>query len=396
MIETSGAAHERTSVMLVTRNLPPLRGGMERLNLHIAIELSAWFQVRVVGPVGCRDSLPLTVDVREARARPLWKFLIRALLHSLGLARRVRPKVVLAGSGLTAPIAVLAARLSRGHCAVYAHGLDIIVRHWTYQVLWLPFMRRCDLCIVNSHNTARLATQSGIRPERIRIIHPGVALPDESRLVGGGDFRRRHQLAGRKMLLSVGRLTRRKGVLEFVRNALPQIVALQPDVVYVVIGDEAPDALNGAGAGTIAEIRECSRELALDRNVLMLGACSEMDLDAAYSAADLCIFPIRDIPGDVEGFGMVAIEAAAFGLPTVAFDVGGVSDAIAEGCSGWLVPSGDYAAMAKRIVAVLTTGPSVEMRSEAIRFAKGFAWTHFGSNLRDCLLSLIASGEASE
>lgn len=382
-------------MMLVTRNLPPLRGGMERLNQHIAIELAARFDVCVVGPEGCRSELPVELEVREVRVRPLWRFLLQAWMHAMRFASMSRPQLVLAGSGLTAPIAVFAAWLAGGRSVVYAHGLDLVTRHPLYRALWLPFLRRCDLCIVNSFNTGRLAEQVGVRRERITIIHPGVELPDPDDGGNGADFRRRYELNGRKLLLSVGRLTARKGLLEFVRNALPKIVAACPDAMLVVIGDEAPDALHRAGAGGASGIHECAHALGLDRHVLMLGARSDEELAAAYAAADVCVFPLRDLPGDVEGFGMVAVESAAHGLPAVAFNVGGVADAIADGRSGWLVPAGDYDGLTERILQVLETGRTSEVCAEARRFAETFEWQRFGIRLCETLQPYLARPQSS-
>lgn len=394
MSDTLACAQVQDGVLLVTRNLPPLRGGMERLNRHIAIELNVDFQVCVVGPAGCGASLPSGLDVREAPVRPLWRFLPLALIGALRLARRHRPRVVLAGSGLTAPIAVLAAWLAGARSAVYAHGLDLAVRHWLYRAVWLPFIRRCDLCIVNSHHTQSLALAAGVKPERITIIHPGVSLPCADTASSGDEFRQQHGLGGSKILLSVGRLTSRKGLLEFVREALPEVARRYPDAVLLVIGDEAPDALNGAGTGTAAKVQTLARDLGLEQHVLMLGACSDPALAAAYAAADVCVFPVRQIPGDVEGFGMVAVEAAAHGLATVTFDVGGVADAVADGQSGWLVPAGDYSTMVERIDRVLSIGRSAEMSNQARTFAESFAWRHFGSTLRWHIQQLIA-GQAT-
>ena len=95
----------RPRVLHVTRNLPPLVGGMERLNWHMAEELAKVADVRVVGPQSSAAVAPDGIDVREAPLKPLWRF----LLHAQNLARREaaswRPDIVLAGSGLTAPLA---------------------------------------------------------------------------------------------------------------------------------------------------------------------------------------------------------------------------------------------------------------------------------------------------
>jgi phosphatidylinositol alpha-1,6-mannosyltransferase len=94
----------RSRILLVTRNLPPLVGGMERLNWHMAEELAKVADVRVVGPEGSAKLAPVGVEVREAPLRPLWKFLLRARALARREARIWKPNLVLAGSGLTAPL----------------------------------------------------------------------------------------------------------------------------------------------------------------------------------------------------------------------------------------------------------------------------------------------------
>src|SRR4051812_32382630 len=96
---------ERLRVLLITRNLPPLRGGMERLNQHMALELAKEFHVAVIGPRGCRSTLVDDLVIAESSIKPLWRFFFGTLWRGLSAARRFRPDVVLAGSGLTAPFA---------------------------------------------------------------------------------------------------------------------------------------------------------------------------------------------------------------------------------------------------------------------------------------------------
>ena len=151
-IGASAVGGPRQTVLMVTRNMPPLRGGMERLNLQIAIELQKGFDLLVVGPRGCAASLPAAVTVVEADHRSLGRFLLTALGRAVRLAARRRPALVLAGSGVTAPLAFVAARLCGAQAAVYAHGLDLVAPHVAYRLGWLPFLRRMDRCIVNSRH----------------------------------------------------------------------------------------------------------------------------------------------------------------------------------------------------------------------------------------------------
>lgn len=364
-------------LLLITRNFPPLLGGMERLNWHLAAELAGQFEVSVIAPQGAAAHTPPGVRLREAPLTPLWRFLWGAARLAHARARAWRPDVVLAGSGLTAPLALLAAQARGARTAVYVHGLDLSAPHPVYRALWHPALRRMDTVIANSHATAELAKAIGITPERIRIIHPGVAIPKPDP-DARARFRAAHGIAlDAPLLLSVGRLTARKGLLEFVRDVLPRIAAQRPDVVLAVIGEAPRHALH-AKAQTREDIQAAAAAAGVGGRVRFLGKRLGQDLTDAYFAADVHIFPVREIPNDPEGFGMVAIEAAAHGLPTVAYVSGGVVDAVSDGVSGRLVPQGDEQAFAQAVLDALTGG----MRAEACRaFAQQFAWPRFGEQI---------------
>jgi phosphatidylinositol alpha-1,6-mannosyltransferase len=210
------------------------------------------------------------------------------------------------------------------------------------------------------------------------VTTPGAARAD------GTAFRERHQLGDGDILLSVGRLTARKGLAQFVEQALLRILRGRPGTTLVVIGDDAQDALAGHGTNERARILDIAQNLGIPSAVRMLGPVSEDDLRAAYDASTVHVFPVRDVPGDVEGFGMVAVEAAAQGLPTVAFACGGVPDAVADGVSGRLVAAGDYASLAEAVIEVSEAGRDV-FDQPCRAFAAGFEWSIFGNKMRAIL-----------
>lgn len=381
MVETGA----RTRVLHVTRNLPPLVGGMERLNWHIADELSRYGEVAVVGPEGAAARKPAGVELQEVLLRPLWCFLLASAVATVRAARRQRPDLVLAGSGLTAPAAWLAARVSGARAAAYVHGLDVAVRHPVYRTLWHPVLRRMDVVIANSRPTADLVRELGVADDRLRIVHPGVAMPDAPRPPEAlASFREQHGLGEARLLLSIGRLTNRKGLREFVRDALPRIVREAPDTVLAVIGDAPTNSLL-AGVQSRDSIQAVADAAGIGQHVHFLGVITDPQaLACAYESAALHVFPVREIPGDPEGFGMVAIEAAAHGLPTVAFGAGGIVDAVAEGRSGRVVAPGDYEGLCDAALSVLRDRDGA-WRVRAREFAEPFAWSHFGARLRSSL-----------
>ena len=368
-------------LLIVTRNFPPLWGGMERLNWHMAQQLTNRFDVRVIAPEGAAAHAPTGVVVREATLRPLSAL----LLQMARLARREagvwRPEIVLAGSGLTAPIAWLAARHCGARTAAYVHGLDLTVPHPVYRALWVPALRRMDRLIANSGATAQLAHAIAIAPEHISVVHPGVDIPafDTAARVR---FRRRHIIAdAAPVLLSVGRLTARKGLREFVMDVLPSIAAARADVVLAVVGDAPAHALY-AQVQTQQSILDAARAAGVASNVRLLGKLFGQDLADAYFGADLHAFPVRQIPHDPEGFGMVAVEAAAHGLPTVAYATGGVVDAVANAQSGRLIDPHDAHAFAEAALELLSSPIPVE---SCRRFAQAFAWEGFGESVMSAL-----------
>lgn len=374
----------RLRVLLITRNLPPLVGGMERLNWHLADQLSRVAEVRIVGPAGSAALAPSAVKVREVPLRPLPRFVMESLWGALQEAREWKPDVVLAGSGLTAPLALFVARRCRATALAYVHGLDVAIRNGLYRTLWLPALRKMDRIIANSQATADAAIHAGVDPEQISIVHPGVELafsPVNTQAIL--DFRTKHKLGRAPLLVSVGRLSARKGLREFVSNALPRIVASCPDLVLLVVGDEPRNALY-ADKQTIESIRLAAGQAGVSANVHFLGTITnDALLNVIYAAASVHVFPVREILGDPEGFGMVAVEAASHGLPTVAFATGGIVDAVAEGESGRLVSPGDYVSFAKAVIETLAIHQ--QLSDTCRNFSKRFAWPQFGAAIAEVL-----------
>lgn len=368
-----------TSILLVTRNFPPLVGGMENVNDRLLRELSERWGVALCGPVGSRKHAPLATKVVESALNPIGLFLVATFFRAAWVSLRLRPRIVLAGSGLTLPIAWFAAKLVGARLGVYLHGLDIIAPSRIYQMFWPRFIRYCDLIMVNSSSTASLAIGKVVDPRRIEVLHPGTSIPvldSDSR----ARFRALIDAGSEPILLSVGRLTKRKGLAEFVAQALPAILVAFPGTRLIIVGEEAVDALTGTGESERDRIIAAATASDTGHALKFVGRLTESELGDAYQAADIHVFPVLKMVGDVEGFGMVALESAAHGLRTVAFEVGGIPDAVQVPATGALVPSGDYRKFADVVISVLQTGPG--SISGCRDFAKAKSWEVFGTRVR--------------
>jgi len=373
-------------LLVISRNFPPLVGGMERLVFNIYKQLNNRFDCDLVGPRDSTRHVSGNHNVYECPLSPLPAFIITALLKSSKAVVNNNYSACIAGSGVTAPVALLASRLRKIPCITFVHGLDLIVRNHVYQKLFVPAIRRSDVIIANSANTARLAEEAGVDPDRIRILHPGVHIPKT--IDSLTSFRDCHQLHSRRILLSVGRLIPRKGLAEFISRSLPAIVSALPDTLLVIIGTEPKNALQREDSET-RRIMDTIREQQLENHVLMIGRVDDDTLQAAFSESDLFVFPLRAVAGDVEGFGMVAVEAAALGLPCIAFAEGGVADAIDAGQSGFLISSGDYQSFSQTVIDILQGTLERPSPDSCRKHAARFQWETFGDKLTDIISSVI-------
>ena len=289
----------------------------------------------------------------------------------------------MAGSGLMAPVVWICSKLAGAKCAVYLHGMDIGYRGYAYRLLWRPFIRGMDFVIANSSATEKLAIEAGVDSAKIRVVFPGVCIPERlptSRRMM--ELRRELELSDKKVLLSVGRLTERKGLREFVDEVLPKIVAADADIVLLVVGD-APDESIGIEVQTVDSIKVVASKRDVDANLKFLGVIKDRQrIKELFRLADVHVFPVRSIPGNTEGFGMVAIEAAAMGTPTVAYETGGIVDSVDDGVSGKLVGPGNSNTFAMAVTQLLEHPLS---ETELSSHAEKFSWHRFG----ECLLHAL-------
>jgi glycosyltransferase involved in cell wall biosynthesis len=127
---------------------------------------------------------------------------------------------------------------------------------------------------------------------------------------------------------------------------------------------------------TLREIELAISETGLANHVRLMGSLSDTDVAALYQACDVVILPALDDEKDVEGFGIVLIEAAAAGKAAVATRVGGIPDAIEDGKTGLLTEPGDYQRLSDAVVSLLKDGRTKQLMGEAAmrRAQEKFCW----------------------
>lgn len=302
-------------VLFVARRFPPSVGGMQKFAFDLAealpgqgIEL-----IKVTWGGSSRLTLPLVLP---------WLFLRG--LWALVTDRSIQ--VIHMQDAVLSPLGWLLSKLTKKPWVVVAHGLDLTFKLAFYQKVNLHFARRADKVIAISQATAEEARQRGISPKKITVIPLGV---DDGPLAKV-DRQKVRFLKGIKkgdsVLLTVGRLAKRKGVAWFIQEVLP---GLDERIHYVVIG----------GGDEQGNIEKAVQEHNLDERVHLLGQVDDKTKTDWLSSADIFVMPNIEVPGDMEGFGIVAQEAVLAELPVVASNLEGISQALQDKKNGFLLPA---------------------------------------------------------
>lgn len=183
----------------------------------------------------------------------------------------------------------------------------------------------------------------GIPDSKIHVIPHGV---DINRFESGSEYQgivSEHGLGGKKVILTVGNLVERKGH-DMVIKSLPKVLENVPDTVYLIVGD-------GKQRQSLTNL---VKELDLGEHVVFTGRVTDNELLQYYNACDVFIMPSREIDGDIEGFGIVYLEANACSKPVIGGKSGGIYDAVQDGVSGILVDPLDVNEISQALITLLT------------------------------------------
>ncbi|MFD8703299.1 glycosyltransferase family 4 protein [Kitasatospora sp. NPDC059648] len=338
--------------LIVTNDFPPRPGGIQAFVHNMAVRQPAGSVV--VYASTWRDG----TEVRRFDAEqpfPVIRDRTKVMVPTPRVTRRAAEilrteKCDSVWFGAAAPLGLMAPALCRagaGRLLGMTHGHEAA---WAQLPGSRQLLRRIGagtdvLTYLGEYTRSRIAAAVGPRAAaRMVQLPPGV---DESTFhpaSGGAEVRRRLGLADRPVVVCVSRLVPRKGQDTLI-EAMPQILADVPDAVLLIVG----------GGPYRADLEKLAEARGVRASVRFTGSVPWEELPAHYGAGDVFAMPCRTRRGglDVEGLGIVYLEASATGLPVVAGDSGGAPDAVLEGETGYVVPGGSAAAAAERIVRLL-------------------------------------------
>jgi phosphatidylinositol alpha-1,6-mannosyltransferase len=321
-------------------------------------------------------------------------FLGRAAWRIARAAWRNAVDVVLFSSMVTAALAVPLRGLLRrsgARAAAIVHGLDVTTPFPPYQWFVPKVFGALDAVLPVSRATRQACLDRGAASDQLCVVPNGIDVDRfrEPKNRPQARSRLKDALGGPApppppdglLLCSVGRQVERKGTAWFVDQVMPRLPA---DVHYWVAGD----------GPQLPAIRAAVDRHGLHDRVRVLGRISNEDLARLYRGSDLFVMPNVPVADDMEGFGIVLLEAGQCATPAVAARLEGIQDVITDGVNGHLVAPQDPAAFAEAIGQYRGAPEALDAASQRAQehTEATFGWSAVADKYLATLRTLTAEG----
>jgi phosphatidylinositol alpha-1,6-mannosyltransferase len=351
-------------LLIVTNDFPPRQGGIQSFVHELARRLPA-DQVAVY-----TSNYPGAVAFDAEQDFPVRRHPGGLLVPTPAARRRILQARADFGStavwfGASAPLGLLAPPLRHAgarRLVASTHGHEA---GWAMLPAGRQALRRIGsqvdvVTYLAEYTRRRLAGAFGPRATLVQLT-PGVDVDTFRPAVSGAAVRQRHGLADRPVVVCVSRLVARKGQDALIR-AMPAILARVPDASLLIVG----------GGRYEQRLRDLARQIGVVEQVVFTGPVPQGELPEHFAAGDVFAMPCRTrrLGMDVEGLGIVFLEASAAGLPVVAGNSGGAPDAVQRGITGEVVDGRDVAAVADQVSGLLA-----DPQRAAAMGAAGRRWT---------------------
>lgn len=326
------------------------------------------------------------VELKTILQKTSWKgigvktffFLITLLWRIPRESKKFKPDVILFSSMVTAGVLPFLIKKPEAPCVTINHGQDVTLPFKLYQSYLPVVFKKLQGVISVSSATRDACIERGMNPEI------GVTLPNGFEFRSSGTMldkkvarklmekRFSIDLSHNYLLLTVGRQVKRKGHQWFIEHVLDKV---KSNVVMLMIGE-------GPESEAILNAKENSLK---KERIVIAGRQPEKILEAAYAAADLFVMPNIPVKGDMEGFGIVLLEANSAEVPAVAANLEGIKDVIEQGVNGYRVPSKNAREFAAKIDEVLRDELKTLSKSSRKFVSEKFSWDFVISQYLDFL-----------
>ncbi|HLB22314.1 MAG TPA: glycosyltransferase family 4 protein [Solirubrobacteraceae bacterium] len=367
----------RPRLLIVTPDFPPAPGGIQVVAHRLAAGI-AGMEIEVIAPDSpgaAQFDAASGLCVRRVRGGGMLRGGRNALLNLVALAHalRFRPDVTLSAHIVASPAAAAIRRLLGARTVQYFHAEEIGAK----PRLAAFAARHADDSIAVSAYTAGLIAEVAPSAQRVHVIANGADIP--------GDASPR--AVDRPTIVTIARVEERYKGHDVMIRALALVLAKVPDARWVVIGE-----------GSLRPgLEQLARSYGVADAVRFLGAVADDERDAWLARAHVLAMPSRLPAGQFagEGFGIAYLEAAAYGKPVVAGNVGGAVDAVIDGETGLLIDPTDPLAVAEAITKLLGDGElAARLGAAGQTRAQQFAWPKVVARVEALLLAGVGSSPA--
>lgn len=348
--------------LLFTLEYPPFHGGVANYYGNL---VKYWPKPNEISVLNNNDSRLLNNKLPLLKWLPAY-FTLRQKIKQEKIEHIIIGQILPLGT-----VALICSKFCEIRYSVFLHGMDLASAVKKTRKKWLAekILRKADKIICISNYTAEMAWQ--IFPDikqKIIVVNPGVEnrATHNSQLIA--QLKEKYNLENKIVLLSVGRLTKRKG-FDKVIEAMPEALKILPNLVYVIIGGgveienclATPDLAKPEKLSWSCQLLKKIENFRLEKHVKIINQATDQERDNWYNVSDIFIMPSRNIAGDFEGFGIVYLEANLAGKPVIAGRSGGVADAVIDGLNGLLVGPEDTSQIARAIIK-LAQNPSLSQK----------------------------------
>ena len=368
-------------LLLVTHKYPPATGGMEKQSFELIKGLSYLTKVHTIVYEGQESRLSFFLKLEKRIKKMVDAHPAISIIHY--------------NDGLLAAASLHHRVYQHLKRSVTFHGLDVVFPSRIYQRIIFPKFNKFDLVFAVSTATAAACEARAIAGDKIVVVKNGVDVA--SRVPANRDDinellseRYGHDFSKKKLLIAIGRPVKRKGFSWFISEVLP---LLEPEVMLLLIGPvQEKHSLSTRLIQRLPSFLRDKIELFLgypsdetalqnllkqtNPNVIRTGKLPLNEMNQLLAVADAFLMPNIEVPGDMEGFGLVCLEACMQGARVFAAASGGITDAIVDQGNGTLLPSGDEKSWAAALNASLSNkNPGPLNAEQIIKFTTdNFSW----------------------
>lgn len=354
----------------------PLRsiGGMQRVSMQLVKELKN--NPSVITKTIIQHAPWNGIEIRTAI------FLAKLGIKLPQIVKDHQPDVILFSSMVTASLARFIRNKIDIPMVTINHGYDVKMPIGIYQKFVPSVFEALDGVISVSRATREECIKRGMHPDKGVALPNGLDLSHAKEIPDKVDSRKELEhlfnidLKNKSLLLTVGRQVKRKGHEWFISEVLPKI---KSNVIYMAIGD-------GPEHNRLIKIQ---KGLPLRNKIIFIGKQPDDLLQKAYAAADLFVMPNIPIEDDMEGFGIVLLEANLASTPAVATDLEGIKDVVENGKNGYKIPVKNSEAFASKIDETLNVNYLALSNSSRNYAIQNFAWNRVAERYISYLNKII-------